>query len=116
TRQRTRDSAPAVAVVSPSLVPSLGAGGSPRVARHYSEHRSGDLAMSTIARSDLETSADKIVIQPTSGWMPVNLREVWNYRELLYFLTWRDVKVRYKQTVIGAAWAIIQPFFTMVVF
>ena len=72
--------------------------------------------MSTIARSDRETSADEIVIQPSSGWMPVNLREVWNYRELLYFLTWRDVKVRYKQTVIGAAWAIIQPFFTMVVF
>ena len=72
--------------------------------------------MSTIARSDRETSADEIVIQPSSGWMPVNLREVWNYRELLYFLTWRDVKVRYKQTLIGAAWAIIQPFFTMVVF
>src|SRR5205814_4710484 len=63
-----------------------------------------------------ETSADEIVIQPSSGWMPVNLREVWNYRELLYFLTWRDVKVRYKQTALGAAWAIIQPFFTMVVF
>jgi lipopolysaccharide transport system permease protein len=46
----------------------------------------------------------------------VNLRELWEYRELLYFLTWRDVKVRYKQTALGAAWAIIQPFFTMVVF
>src|SRR5207249_4345468 len=114
--ERTRECAPAVAGGSPSLVPSLGAGGSPRVARHDSEHRRGGLAMSTIARSDRETSADEIVIQPSSGWMPVNLREVWNYRELLYFLTWRDVKVRYKQTVLGAAWAIIQPFFTMVVF
>jgi lipopolysaccharide transport system permease protein len=46
----------------------------------------------------------------------LNLRELWKYRELLYFLTWRDVKVRYKQTLLGAAWAIIQPFFTMVVF
>jgi lipopolysaccharide transport system permease protein len=46
----------------------------------------------------------------------MKLRELWAYRELLYFLTWRDVKVRYKQTVLGAAWAIIQPFFTMVVF
>ena len=50
------------------------------------------------------------------GWVPVNLRELWQYRELLYFLTWRDVKVRYKQTALGAAWAIIQPFMTMVVF
>src|SRR5213079_2784504 len=44
------------------------------------------------------------------------LKELWEYRELLYFLTWRDIKVRYKQTALGAAWAIIQPFFTMVVF
>lgn len=48
--------------------------------------------------------------------MSLKLREVWEYHELLYFLTWRDIKVRYKQTVLGAAWAIIQPFFTMVVF
>ena len=56
------------------------------------------------------------VIQPSHGWVSLRLRELWEYRELLYFLTWRDIKVRYKQTVIGAAWAIIQPFFTMVVF
>jgi lipopolysaccharide transport system permease protein len=55
-------------------------------------------------------------IEPSRGWVALRLREVWQYRELLYFLIWRDVKVRYKQTVIGAAWAIIQPFFTMVVF
>ena len=55
-------------------------------------------------------------IQPSTGWVSLKLRELWEYRELLYFLTWRDVKVRYKQTVLGAAWAIIQPFFTMVVF
>ena len=48
--------------------------------------------------------------------MALRLRELWEYRELLYFLVWRDIKVRYKQTVLGAAWAIIQPFFTMVVF
>jgi len=56
------------------------------------------------------------VIEPSRGWISLNLRALWEYRELLYFLTWRDVKVRYKQTVLGAAWAIIQPFFTMVVF
>jgi lipopolysaccharide transport system permease protein len=48
--------------------------------------------------------------------VPLNLRELWEYRELLYFLTWRDIKVRYKQTALGAAWAIIQPLFTMLVF
>src|SRR5437868_555971 len=57
-----------------------------------------------------------IVIEPRPGWQLVNLRELWRYRELLYFLAWRDIKVRYKQTVLGAAWAILQPFATMVVF
>ncbi|HEY0972522.1 MAG TPA: ABC transporter permease [Gemmatimonadales bacterium] len=56
------------------------------------------------------------VIEPPRGWSSLGLRELWEYRELLYFLTWRDVKVRYKQTVLGAAWAIIQPLSTMVVF
>src|SRR2546425_8932444 len=60
--------------------------------------------------------ADEIVIEPSRGWVPLNLKELWEYRELLYFLCWRDIKVRYKQTVLGAAWAIIQPFLTMVVF
>ncbi len=55
-------------------------------------------------------------IEASRGWVALKLRELWEYRELLYFLTWRDVKVRYKQTALGAAWAIIQPFFTMVVF
>jgi len=57
-----------------------------------------------------------IRIEPSKGWVSLKLKELWEYRELLYFLIWRDVKVRYKQTVLGAAWAIIQPFFTMVVF
>jgi lipopolysaccharide transport system permease protein len=56
------------------------------------------------------------IIRPSKGWVSLKLQELWEYRELLYFLVWRDVKVRYKQTVLGAAWAIIQPFFTMVVF
>jgi lipopolysaccharide transport system permease protein len=61
-------------------------------------------------------TAPVIVIKPSRGWVSLRLRDLWEYRELLYFLVWRDVKVRYKQTVLGAAWAIIQPFFTMVVF
>jgi lipopolysaccharide transport system permease protein len=56
------------------------------------------------------------VIEPAAGWTAIDLREIWLYSELLYFLTWRDIKVRYKQTVIGAAWAVLQPFLTMVVF
>ena len=58
----------------------------------------------------------EVLIEPSSGWRSLRLREMWEYRELLYFLVWRDIKVRYKQTVLGASWAVIQPFFTMVVF
>ena len=58
----------------------------------------------------------RTVITPPHGWLELNLHEIWAYRELLYFFVWRDIKVRYKQTVIGAGWAIVQPFFTMVVF
>src|SRR5207248_5123714 len=53
---------------------------------------------------------------PPTGWQLLNIRELWQFRELLFFLTWRDVKVRYKQTVLGAAWAILQPLLMMVVF
>lgn len=55
-------------------------------------------------------------IAPSRGWRSLNLQELWQYRELLYFLTWRDIAVRYKQTLLGAAWAIVQPVLTMVVF
>jgi len=54
--------------------------------------------------------------QPSKGWAWPKLRELWEFRELLFFFAWRDIKVRYKQTVMGASWAIIQPFFTMVIF
>jgi lipopolysaccharide transport system permease protein len=57
-----------------------------------------------------------IVIRPTKGWVSLRLKHLWEYRELVYFLTWREVKVRYKQTAIGAAWAVIQPLFTMLIF
>jgi lipopolysaccharide transport system permease protein len=56
------------------------------------------------------------VLEPGTGWRLLNLRELWRYRELLYFLVWRDVKVRYKQTVLGAAWAVLQPAMMMLVF
>lgn len=58
----------------------------------------------------------KIVVKPSSGWAALNLRDLWVYRELVYFMTWRNLKVRYKQSVLGVGWAILQPFLTMVVF
>ena len=57
-----------------------------------------------------------LLIRPSRGWAALDLADLWHYRELIYFLTWRDIKVRYKQTVLGGAWAILQPFLTMVVF
>jgi lipopolysaccharide transport system permease protein len=59
---------------------------------------------------------DLVVYEHKSGWAALDLRELWRYRELLYFLSWRDVKVRYKQAVLGVVWAVLQPFLTMVVF
>jgi lipopolysaccharide transport system permease protein len=57
-----------------------------------------------------------VVIQPTKRWSILSFADIWAYRELLFFLTWRDVKVRYKQTALGAAWAILQPLFMMIIF
>lgn len=56
------------------------------------------------------------VIEPPKGWAPLELGELWKFRELLFFLTWRDIKVRYKQTALGATWAILQPVLTMIIF
>lgn len=58
----------------------------------------------------------RVVIEPPRGWQALDLREIWHYRELLYFLAWRDVKVRYKQTAIGVVWVVLQPLLTMVIF
>lgn len=68
-------------------------------------------ADSTSVSSDFQ-----IVIEPSRGWQLVNVRELWQYRELLGILAWRDIKVRYKQTILGAAWAILQPAMMMIVF
>jgi lipopolysaccharide transport system permease protein len=80
--------------------------------------------LSSSADSQIATAAPAIIpgelpvlrITPPHGWLELDFRELWHARELLYFFIWRDVKVRYKQTVIGAAWAVIQPLMTMVVF
>lgn len=64
----------------------------------------------------LSPSQRTTILRPVRGWSALNLKELWVYRELIYFMTWKDLKVRYKQTLLGASWAILQPFLTMVVF
>ncbi len=61
-------------------------------------------------------TTEQIQIKPSKGWVSLNLKEIWKFRELLYFLTWRDIKVRYKQTAIGVMWVLLQPLFTMLLF
>ena len=60
--------------------------------------------------------AETVVIEPSSGWEPIRFRLLWSFRELAYFLIWRDLKLRYKQTLLGASWAVIYPFVTTIVF
>jgi lipopolysaccharide transport system permease protein len=98
-------------------------------ARHYhgsgtARHEGKAIAVDGVKRGRLdnaptgERAVDRplTVIEPTRGWVPLNLRELWRAHELLYFFVWRDVKVRYKQTAIGAAWAIVQPLVLMLLF
>ncbi len=76
------------------------------------------------AKSNIENSCSKSIdkksnmrrLQATKGWVPLNFQEIIFFKDLLYFLTWKEIKVRYRQTVMGMSWAIMQPFFTMVVF
>jgi lipopolysaccharide transport system permease protein len=67
-------------------------------------------------KTDIIKKSPLIVIRPINGWMPLNLGELWDYRELLYSFIIRDIRIRYKQTALGAAWAVIQPLFMMIVF
>ena len=73
-----------------------------------------------MSRASLTTkeafSVPVIVIQPSRGWVSLQLQNLWEYRELLYFLVWRELKARYKQTVLGAAWAVVQPLVTTIIF
>ena len=66
--------------------------------------------------SETPAQNGSVLIRPISGWAPINLRDLWEYRELLYFLTWRDIKVRYKQTALGMAWVVLQPVLLMLIF
>ena len=84
--------------------------------RRSSRFRKLSVTSVSAARTDLQPPPEVRIIEPRAGWIPIGWRELWEYRELLGFLIWRDIKVRYKQTVLGASWAILQPLATMVVF
>lgn len=73
-----------------------------------------EVAVKTVSNAHPPLPVTEIL--PAHGWAPLKLRELWTHRELLYFLTWREIKVRYKQTALGVAWAILQPLFTMLIF
>jgi lipopolysaccharide transport system permease protein len=74
------------------------------------------MANSTIVNSEAKSrEPETILLRPSKGRVSLNLRDLWTYRELIYFLTWRDIKVRYKQTVLGAGWAVLQPLINMIV-
>jgi lipopolysaccharide transport system permease protein len=78
-----------------------------------------DLSLTLTTGQPGQDSDDPVfttIIRPGQGWAPLNLRALWRYRELLYFLMWRDVRVRYRQTALGASWAVLRPVLTMVVF
>ena len=64
----------------------------------------------------LMPSSFEVTIRPHRGWQPIDLREIWLYRELLVFLVWRDIKIRYRQTLLGALWAVLQPLIAMMIF
>jgi lipopolysaccharide transport system permease protein len=76
--------------------------------------RSGTTGESSAPSAAL--AADEILIEANHGWSPLNLQDLWRFRGLLYFLCWRDIKLRYKQTVLGASWAILQPVMNMIIF
>lgn len=75
-----------------------------------------DSGLSAIGAGDGPEYTEETIIRPRSGWIGINWKEMWSHRELFFFLVWRDVSVRYKQTVLGPAWAVVQPLLTMLIF
>src|SRR5215218_3333572 len=75
-----------------------------------------DSEMPPVAQSTGEKPVPVVLITPSEGWVSLRLHELWEYRELLYILVWRDVKVRYKQTAVGVAWVVLQPLLTTIIF
>ena len=84
--------------------------------RTIEKQKTTQTPLTSSAQWEEEPAQAEILIRPSKAWASIDLRELLEYRELLFFLVWRDIKVRYKQTLLGAAWAVLQPFLTMVVF
>jgi len=106
--------AEATAAASPNGSPVRGRGVHP--AAPAGEESGSDERPAAAPLQGPALAAPVIRIEPSKGWVSLKLADLWEYRELLYFLTWRDLKVRYKQTALGAAWAVLQPLMTMCVF
>lgn len=98
------------ATLSPAQTPAATSTSGALSSRAAPEQRENDAGVD--AGMDVEITR----IRPPAGWQAINLGEIWRQRELLFFLIWRDVKVRYKQTALGAAWAVLQPLLMMIVF
>src|SRR5688572_27897774 len=77
---------------------------------------SADVPPTGAARAAATAAEDALVIAPAGAWPRINLRELWMYRQLFYFLVWRDLKVRYAQTVLGLGWAVAQPLLATLIF
>jgi ABC-type polysaccharide/polyol phosphate export permease len=73
------------------------------------------MEVSTKPSEKIYQSSVQTIIQPTRGFIPINLHDLWQYRELIYFLVWRDIKIRYKQSVLGVTWVILQPVISTVI-
>jgi lipopolysaccharide transport system permease protein len=104
---------------SSSNVVSSGGDGAPVVAQNgeaVPRERLGSTPPRQPSARFKRSEVSELVIQPSRGWIRINFRELWQHRELLYFLIWRDIKVRYKQTVLGMAWAILVPVLSMAIF
>lgn len=94
----------------------MGVGASKKLSALETDPDSASASAAVFEPDTTATDKPLVVIERGRGVLPLNPRELWQYRELLYFLTWRDIKVRYKQTALGIVWAILQPFLTMLIF
>ena len=86
------------------------------VSTPYEPHVNSTAVLLPVSKADLDVDFTEIVIQPQKGWIAIDWNELFAYRELLWFLVWRDISVRYKQTILGGAWAVLQPLLTMLIF
>ena len=88
----------------------------PLISPLHRRHLDSKAGRASVSMAEHEADFPEIVIRPQTGWIGIDWKELLAYRELLWFLVWRDVTVRYKQTILGSAWAILQPLMMMLIF